>query len=120
MSKLKAIEAIKEDLVEFTRKILRIPSLTGKEEKVAKVVLAKLKSFGIDEAWIDEIGNVIGVLRGKGCGPNILLNGHLDVVPAGRLENWRFDPFGAEIDEKGNIRGRGAADMKGGLSALVT
>jgi putative selenium metabolism hydrolase len=119
MHALKAVEAIKDDLIEFTQTIVKIPSLTGEEEKVAKVVLAKLQDFGVDETWIDEIGNVIGVLRGQDRGPNILLNGHLDVVPAGRLESWRYDPFGAEIDANGNIQGRGTADMKGGLSALV-
>jgi putative selenium metabolism hydrolase len=116
---LKAVEAIKDDLVEFTRTLVKIPSFTGQEEEVAKVVLAKLQEFGIDQSWIDEIGNVVGVLRGKSQGPNILLNGHLDVVPAGKLDNWRYDPFGAEIDADGNIRGRGTADMKGGLAALI-
>jgi len=119
MCALKAVEAIKDDLVKFTQKIVRIPSVTGEEGEIARVVLAKLQEFECDEAWIDGIGNVIGVLRGQGRGPNVLLNGHLDVVPAGRVENWRYNPFGAEIDEEGNIRGRGTADMKGGLAALV-
>lgn len=119
MGTLKAIEIIKNDLVEFTRTLIQTPSLTGHEDKVAQLILTKLKEFGLDEVWIDEIGNVVGVLRGQGQGPNILLNGHMDVVPAGRLEDWRFDPFGAEIDTKENIRGRGTADMKGGLAALV-
>ena len=119
MPDLKPIVAINKDLVEFCQTIVKIPSFTGQEEKVAKVILAKLLKFGIDEAWIDEIGNVIGVLRGQGQGPNILLNGHLDVVPAGELDNWRFEPFGAEIDSDGNMHGRGTVDMKGGLAALV-
>jgi putative selenium metabolism hydrolase len=119
MATLKTIELLEGDLVEFTRTLIRTPSLTGQEDKVALLIFAKLKEFGLDEIWIDKIGNVVGVLRGQGQGPNILLNGHMDVVPAGRLDDWRYDPFGAEIDPEGNIRGRGTADMKGGLAALV-
>jgi len=115
----KSVQGIKADLVEFTRTIVRIPSFNGEEEEVAKIVLAKLQEFGMDEAWIDGIGNVVAVLRGQGQGPNILLNGHMDVVPPGRLDHWRYNPFGAEIDGEGNLRGRGTVDMKGGLAALV-
>lgn len=43
--------------------------------------------------------------------PSIVLNSHMDVVPV-YPEQWSFDPFGAEIDENGNIYGRGAQDMK--------
>lgn len=119
MCAIAIVDALKNDLVEFTQQIVRIPSITGQEEEIAQVIFAKLNDFGLNETWIDGIGNVISVLRGRDEGPNILLNGHLDVVPAGRLENWDFAPFDAEIDEKGNIRGRGTADMKGGLAALV-
>jgi putative selenium metabolism hydrolase len=114
-----AVQAIKNDLVEFTQTIVRIPSLNGEEGEVAQTILTKLQEFGLDESWIDGIGNVIAVLRGQDQGPNILLNGHMDVVPPGSLDQWRYDPFGAEIDSQGNIRGRGTADMKGGLAALV-
>ena len=119
MCAINIVEILRDDLVEFTQQIVRIPSITGEEGEIAKVILTKLREFGLDETWIDGIGNVVCVLRGQDDGPNILLNGHLDVVPAGRLENWLFDPFAAEIDNEGNIRGRGTADMKGGLAALV-
>ncbi|XP_043466049.1 aminoacylase-1-like [Leptopilina heterotoma] len=44
--------------------------------------------------------------------PSILLNGHMDVVPV-FPEEWTYPPFGAEMDEKGNIYARGSQDMKG-------
>ena len=113
------VEAIKDDLVQFAQEIVRIPSVTGEEGEVAKAVLAKLKEIGVDDAWIDGIGNVVGVLRGTGKGPNVMLNTHLDIVPAGRLENWQYDPFGAEIDQDGNIFGRGTVDIKGGTAAHI-
>ena len=50
--------------------------------------------------------------------PLFVFAGHTDVVPAGPLEEWRGDPFQAEI-RAGYLYGRGAADMKGGLAAMV-
>jgi succinyl-diaminopimelate desuccinylase len=49
---------------------------------------------------------------------SIVLCGHLDTVPIGDLNNWNYDPLGAEED-KGYIYGRGSADMKGGVSACL-
>ena len=113
-------EDIYDDLVRFTQQLIRIVSYTGKEGELAELLLSALKEIGVGEAFIDGIGNVVGVIRGEGSGPNILMNGHLDIVPPGNIENWHgFDPFGAEIDEHGNIHGRGAADLKGGLSVQL-
>lgn len=113
-------ESVRREVVELTQAMIKIPSFTGKEKDLADFILAKLQAFGVDDAFIDGIGNVIGVVRGTGPGPNILLNGHLDVVPAGNIDNWQgFEPFGAEIDDAGNIRGRGASDLKGGLSVQL-
>ena len=89
----KIINELKENLIKFTQDIIRIPSITGEEGDLAKFVLKMLQEIGIEESLIDEAGNVVGVLRGSGKGPNIMLNGHLDVVPAGNVDNWKYDPF---------------------------
>ena len=57
-------------------------------------------------------------LRGSGGGRSLLLNGHIDVVPAQREEGWTQDPFDAHVRD-GSIVGRGACDMKGGIAAMV-
>jgi len=117
---LRAVADLKEDVVKFTREIVRIQSYTGEEKELAECLLHKMREFGLDEAFIDGIGNVIGIIRGDAAGPTVMLNGHLDIVPAGNIENWEgFDPFGAAIDTDGNIRGRGTADLKGGLSVQL-
>jgi acetylornithine deacetylase/succinyl-diaminopimelate desuccinylase-like protein len=109
-----AVRGITLSLKKFTQEIIKIPSFTGQEGELAKVILKKLEEFDLDDAFIDGIGNVVGVIRGQENGVNILLNGHLDVVPAGNINNWHpYDPFSAEIDDNGNIHGRGAADLKG-------
>jgi len=117
---IKLINEIQREVIQFTQEIIKIPSFTGEEGELAKVILKKLEEFDLDDAFIDGIGNVVGVIRGQEKGVNILLNGHLDVVPAGNIDNWYpYDPFGAEIDDSGNIHGRGAADLKGGLSVQL-
>ena len=116
----KLINEIQKEIIEFTQEMIKIPSFTGEEGELAKVILKKLKEFDLDDAFIDGIGNVVAVIHGQENGPNILLNGHLDVVPVGDIDNWyQYDPFGAEIDNQGNIHGRGAADLKGGLSVQL-
>ncbi len=117
---LRAVADLKDDVVKFTQKIVRIQSYTGEEKELAECLLHKLQEFNLDDAFIDGIGNVIGIIRGEPTGPTVMLNGHLDIVPAGNIENWEgFDPFGAAIDKGGNIRGRGTADLKGGLSVQL-
>jgi len=61
---------------------------------------------------------VVGKLKGGGKGKSLLLNGHIDVVPAGEIENWTHDPFKGEVADN-KIFGRGACDMKGGVAAML-
>ena len=117
---LKAVADLQEEIVKFTQEIIKIQSFTGAERELADCVLQKLFELKVDEAYIDGIGNVVGLIRGDETGTNVMLNDHLDIVPAGNLENWHgFDPFGGAIDDNGDIRGRGAADLKGGLSVQL-
>ena len=57
-------------------------------------------------------------LRGTGGGESLLLNGHIDVVPARREDGWEHDPFDPRVSGD-RIVGRGACDMKGGIAAMV-
>ena len=60
--------------------------------------------------------NVIGILKGTGRGPTLMLNGHTDTVS---VENMTVDPFDARIKE-GKLYGRGALDMKAGVAAQIS
>lgn len=62
--------------------------------------------------------NVVGVLKGKGGGRSLILNGHCDVVHEGDHERWSGDPFSGRV-ENGRLYGRGAVDMKGGIAAMT-
>jgi acetylornithine deacetylase len=62
---------------------------------------------------------LVGQRTGAGQGRSLILNGHYDVVPPGIVENWHHDPFGGQVED-GRIYGRGAADMKGGIAAMLS
>jgi acetylornithine deacetylase len=119
--------------------LVRIPSVTGSEEAVARWAADALRGLGLavetvdpplddvraDPAWPGEemprtsLPVVIGRAgeAGRG-GPRVVLSGHLDVVPVGDPATWTADPWGAEIRD-GALYGRGACDMKGGVAAIL-
>jgi putative selenium metabolism hydrolase len=116
---LDSVKKYENEYVEFIREIVRIPSVVYSEGDLAKFFLEKVKGIGVKEAFIDEAGNVVGVIRGSGKGPNIMLNGHLDTVPTGGRaeEHWKpYGPFEGAVDN-GNIIGLGVCDLKAGLAA---
>jgi acetylornithine deacetylase len=61
---------------------------------------------------------LIATQRGAGGGRSLVLNGHIDAVSVEPRDAWTSDPFSAEVRE-GNLYGRGACDMKGGIAAMV-
>jgi acetylornithine deacetylase len=101
-------------------------SVTGNEAGFASFLASILPEIGFETSRADFLPhrpNVWGVRRGNGSGRCLLLIGHTDVVHArGWKERWagseREDPFGAAL-VNGEIWGRGAADLKAGISTIV-
>jgi acetylornithine deacetylase len=60
----------------------------------------------------------VGVLKGKGGGKSLLMNAHMDAVPADPLEAWKHDPWKGEL-EGDKLYGRGASDMKAGATVIL-
>lgn len=100
--------------VAFAQDLVRLPSLPGEEEDVARRVLQEMEALGYDEAYMDALGSVVGVLRG-GAGPSVMLSCHLDMVAAGDEAEWEHPPFDGVIKD-GFLHGRGAMDIKGPLA----
>jgi len=100
------------------RELVRLESLSGAEREAADAVERAMRALGYDEVRRDELGSVVGVVRGSGGGPAVLFDAHLDVVPATEPGSWRFPPFSGEL-AAGRVWGRGATDVKGSLAALV-
>jgi len=108
----------KEEVIAFAAELIRLSGVSGKEEAAAVCVRRKMEALGYDEVHTDGYGSVIAVLKGELPGKTLLFDGHLDVVAPGDHGAWSHDPFGGEITE-GRIWGRGAADMKGALAAMI-
>jgi len=117
----KAAEEKKDDIVNLLKRLIATPSLTGQEGDVARLLKQEMITEGFD-ATIDQVGNVVGIIKGKGDGRTLLYNGHMDHVPPGNM----LTPYSAEIrdgdvyDVRGRVvYGRGASDMKGALAAMI-
>lgn len=108
---------IESDLISFAQRLVRAKSITGSEQEVISVLSAEMTKLGYDNVRVDETGNLIGIIEGKPAGPTILLDGHCDTVDA-NPPDWKHAPWAAEI-ENGRLYGRGAADMKGSLAAMI-
>lgn len=104
-----------EGMVAACQEVVRTPSLSFEEGPVAQIYARHLRELGFDTVEIDPNGNVIGVLRGAGNGPSLMVNGHIDHVPTGDME----DPYSGDLVDAARwgevgtaIYGRGTCDMK--------
>lgn len=95
------------------------PSITPLDEGCQALMMARLQAcgFAVEPMRIEAVEN-FWALRGNE-GPVLCFAGHTDVVPTGPHEAWAQPPFSARIDAHGMLLGRGAADMKGSLAAMV-
>ena len=105
-------------VVGFAQRLIQTPSLPGAEGAAARLVQSEMQSLGYDETWIDEVGNVVGVVRGTGGGRSLMFNTHLDHVDVGDVGGWPFPPYDGKIVD-GVLWGRGAVDIKGPTAAQV-
>lgn len=93
-------------------------SLTPDDAGCCTLIGARLGKLGFRLEWLncEGVTNLWATL-GQGA-PLLILAGHTDVVPSGPVEQWQSDPFQPEVRD-GVLYGRGAADMKSGLAAMV-
>ena len=77
-----------------------------------------MNRLGFDRVWVNGDGSAIGVMEGARPGPTILLDSHCDTVGIAPGSVWSVDPFVAEVRD-GYLYGRGSADMKGALAAMI-
>ncbi len=118
-----SVPAVPPGVVEIARDLLRVPSLTP----------AGPDAFDLVEGWLAAAGftvrrrifsepstaDTINLWAEIGAGsPHLAFNGHLDVVPPGPEARWRHGPFSGDL-AGGEIWGRGAVDMKGGVAAFL-
>jgi succinyl-diaminopimelate desuccinylase len=124
------IEGQRDALVELTRELVQFPTVNppgAAYQPCARHLGNRLSRAGFDVGYVRAEGtigdsdrhpriNVVARCAGRGPGPCVHFNGHIDVVEAGH--GWSVDPF-AGVVRDGRLYGRGACDMKGGLAAAV-
>ncbi|HEY1771809.1 MAG TPA: succinyl-diaminopimelate desuccinylase [Gammaproteobacteria bacterium] len=105
-------------VLELTQALVARHSLTPDDAGCQALMMERLKrlGFAVEPMRFGQVDNFWARL-GK-SGPLLVLAGHTDVVPSGPLEQWKSDPFKPEIRD-GLLYGRGTADMKGGLAAML-
>ena len=95
------------------------PSITPDDAGCQAMLIERLSAIGFacETMVFDDVTN-LWARRGRAT-PLLAFAGHTDVVPPGPLDKWHSDPFTPEIRD-GNLFGRGAADMKSSIAAMVT
>ena len=107
------------DTLELATELVNRASVTPEDAGCQQLMRERLEAIGFrcDDLPFGEVSNFWA--RHGDAAPLLVFAGHTDVVPTGPLEHWQSDPFQAEIRD-GMLYGRGAADMKGSLAAMVT
>jgi succinyl-diaminopimelate desuccinylase len=107
------------DTLKLTEQLINRQSVTPEDAGCQKLIAERLEKLGFKATHLrfDDVDN-LWITHGD-TGPLFAFAGHTDVVPTGPIEEWETDPFNAEIID-GMLFGRGAADMKGGIAAMVT
>lgn len=131
---LATIDESREQIIEDVKRLVEVPSVNpnypgirsedylGKETE-ANLLLRDRFGYLFDQSRLvksqNKRENFAGVVKGEDKGRSLLLNGHIDVIPAGNVDAWATDPFAA-TEASGRIHGRGASDMKSGVVAAFS
>jgi putative selenium metabolism hydrolase len=118
----RAVEENLEYAISFLQRLIQTPSPSGEEGEASEVTAEEMRTSGFDEVAVDRFDDAMGTIKGAGAGRSILLNGHLDHVPPGEMD----EPYSARLMDgsafgvEGEVvYGRAASDMKGALAAMV-
>jgi len=139
---LSYLDSKRDEIIEFLRKLIRIPSVVGEELEAQEFMYRTFRDMNLEvDMWEPDVNelrrhpaffettsfkkygyknrpNVIGKIRGEGGGSSIFLCGHIDVVSPEPTSAWTYPPWSGEV-VNGKIYGRGAADQKGGIASMT-
>ncbi len=109
---------MKNNIINLAQDLIRRPSISPADQGCQQVIAERLQQLGFTLEWLP-FGDTLNLWAKHGnTHPVIAFAGHTDVVPVGDEAQWAYPPFEARIVDN-MLYGRGAADMKGSLSALV-
>jgi succinyl-diaminopimelate desuccinylase len=103
----------------LAQQLIQRPSVTPLDEGCQELIAKRLTAIGfnVETLQFEDVTNLWATLGSSG--PLFVFAGHTDVVPTGPENNWLYPPFSATVAD-GFLHGRGAADMKGSIAAMVT
>jgi succinyl-diaminopimelate desuccinylase len=104
-------------VIELAQQLIRRPSLSPDDAGCQGLLIARLEAIGFTVEQM-HIGDTLNFWATRGQGETLAFAGHTDVVPPGDANRWISPPFEPSIRD-GMLFGRGAADMKGSLAAMV-
>ncbi|MDI6935375.1 succinyl-diaminopimelate desuccinylase [Serratia sp. Se-PFBMAAmG] len=104
-------------VIELAQQLIRRPSLSPDDAGCQALLVARLEAIGFTVEQM-HIGDTLNFWATRGQGETLAFAGHTDVVPPGDANRWISPPFEPSIRD-GMLFGRGAADMKGSLAAMV-
>ncbi|MFZ4214113.1 succinyl-diaminopimelate desuccinylase [Pantoea endophytica] len=104
-------------VIELAQQLIRRPSLSPDDAGCQALLIARLEVIGFTVEPM-HIGDTLNFWATRGQGETLAFAGHTDVVPPGDANRWISPPFEPSIRD-GMLFGRGAADMKGSLAAMV-
>ncbi|MBS0375177.1 MAG: succinyl-diaminopimelate desuccinylase [Proteobacteria bacterium] len=108
------------DALALTEALIRLPSVSPADAGCQSILIERLEraGFAIERLPFGPVEN-FWATHGSASEPTFCFAGHTDVVPPGPAEHWVTDPY-VPVVRDGHLYGRGAADMKSGLAAMVT
>jgi len=112
----KKVEENRENIIQFMRDIVSIPSMDSKIGPVGERIAAEMNKLRFDEVRFDKMGNILGRI---GLGQRVVVyDSHVDTVGIGDPSEWGWDPFKGKIED-GVLYARGACDEKGSTPGMI-
>lgn len=133
------IDSRRDEIVALASSLIRIESTTGSEGPVQSAIADFFRGIGLEvDVFEPDLAalathpayhpveglnfagrpNVVARWRGQGGGRSLVLNGHIDTIPIGSIDQWGSEPFSGEVKD-GRLLGRGTSDMKGGVAVMM-
>ncbi|MDY4593486.1 MAG: succinyl-diaminopimelate desuccinylase [[Pasteurella] aerogenes] len=109
---------MKNEIINLAQNLIRRPSISPDDQGCQQMIAERLANLGFEIEWMN-FGETTNLWAKHGSTqPLVAFAGHTDVVPTGDESQWQYPPFSAEIVGD-MLYGRGAADMKGSLAAMI-